>query len=1241
MKKINIILLLALGFLPFLGYCQPTTVLMSDGAVNTCNGVLFDTGGQGAAGYQNNENLTLTICPDVPGDIITIVFTNFALDQTNTATPPANNKDNLSIYDGNTAAAPTLGTYTGNQLQGVVVTATAANLTGCLTLVFNSNSSGTGVFAGTITCTTPCQPPTALFSSPTVPQNPQKICQGGTVNFDASGSTAQPTFTIVDYIFDYGDGVIDTLQTPFTSHAYANPGEFLTQLYIIDDNGCINMNSEIIKVWVSTTPIFNTDIPDPVICLGESSCLDGGANFSPVMYTPSPGSSLSGNAYLLGDTVGNSYPSTLNYSFFNPGQTLTNINDLKEICITLEHTYMGDMVIDITCPNGTNVVMHQQGGGGTDLGDPDIGTLVPGIGWDYCWSPTAINGTWEDNSTLGPTPSTMANSSAGQSLIPGTYESVNPLSALVGCPLNGTWTLNITDMWGGDDGSIFDFWIDLDTALYPSLTTFTPSIGSQGDSTYWTSTGVASSYITSITNDSNVICVTPTDTGTFNYTYNAIDNFGCSYDTTVSITVVPGPTVNAGNDTTVCSGSIVQLNAQPTNPGAVPCDYTIRMYDDFGDGWNGFEVEVIINGTSIGNFTFTTGSLDSAFFSVNNGDNIVINTVSGFYDIEVTFEIVDCAGNIIFSDGFNNTGAAPTIGNNVFNTIGSSPLLVYNYIWTPGAGLSNDTIANPTFSAIVTGTYVVEMWESNHQACSTFDTIVVTANPIALSPGINGDTTLCRTDAAFDMFNVLNGTPDIGGVWVDTLGNLISNMFDPAIDTSNTYWYFVGSGLCADTASVTILNPDSVLITNTTSDTTICINGTAFLYANPTGGSGVLSLIWDNALVGNGPHNTSPAIPTSYQVYAQDAVGCISATETINVTLFPEIVIDPIESDTVCSVAPSNTTTLTAIAVGGDGNGFTYQWHNGAGNPIGGDTNTISITPTTSPETFTVYVGDNCSTPKDTMTVDIYWYPEIQPLFSSNIIGDVCIPVDVTFTNSTNVANVQSIDWDFGDGNTSNVNPTTTHTYNSAGSYDVTLSITSRDGCIKNSTTNNLVTVYGFPKALFSYSPVNPNTNNTEITFTNLSIDNDTNYWSFTNGNPNNSMNIDPVVTFPSDTAGTYPVELIVANAAGCRDTTIGQFVKIDGVYLFYMPNSFSPDGDGLNETFRAYGDAIELTQYNIQIFNKWGELMFEANNLENGWNGTYKGKDVPNGVYIWKTRAKEKYTTIMHDNSGYLNLIR
>ena len=186
----------------------------------------------------------------------------------------------------------------------------------------------------------------------------------------------------------------------------------------------------------------------------------------------------------------------------------------------------------------------------------------------------------------------------------------------------------------------------------------------------------------------------------------------------------------------------------------------------------------------------------------------------------------------------------------------------------------------------------------------------------------------------------------------------------------------------------------------------------------------------------------------------------------------------------------------------------------------------------------------------------------------------------------------------------------------------MSLIITSSLGCEEDTISIGLVTTHSFPVPNFSYSPTNPTTLNTEIEFENLSTDNASNFWSFTDGVPNSSVDENPIVTFPTDEAGTYPVQLIVVNEFGCADTTTGKFVEVDGVYLMYVPNSFTPNDDGLNESFRAYGNDIELDDYTLSVFDRWGNLLFQSSNLENGWDGTHKGKPVPNGVYIWKINS-------------------
>ncbi len=163
MKTLISILFLFAGITVF---GQQTNITFSAANNNqtfsTCNGFIIDSGGQGGPGYGNGENTVITICPGTPGDIISIVFNLFQLSTTDdNPAPNITNVDYMDVYDGASTASPTLGTYTGSQLQGVVINATALNPSGCITLRFRSNSVGTGMFSASDTCETPCSSPVA------------------------------------------------------------------------------------------------------------------------------------------------------------------------------------------------------------------------------------------------------------------------------------------------------------------------------------------------------------------------------------------------------------------------------------------------------------------------------------------------------------------------------------------------------------------------------------------------------------------------------------------------------------------------------------------------------------------------------------------------------------------------------------------------------------------------------------------------------------------------------------------------------------------------------------------------------------------------------------------------------------------------------------------------------------------------------------------------------------------------
>ncbi|MGM0626252.1 MAG: proprotein convertase P-domain-containing protein, partial [Bacteroidota bacterium] len=153
----------------------------------------------------------------------------------------------------------------------------------------------------------------------------------------------------------------------------------------------------------------------------------------------------------LPDGDGVSYTSTLFVTGYAAGETLNDVSELISICVNMEHSFLGDLVVTITAPDGNTVTLQEQGGGGTHLGEPidaSPDNSVPGVGYDYCWTPFPEYGTWtEEGDSVATLP-------------PGSYTSSEPLSNLVGSPLNGLWTLTVSDYWMSDDGYLFHWGIN-------------------------------------------------------------------------------------------------------------------------------------------------------------------------------------------------------------------------------------------------------------------------------------------------------------------------------------------------------------------------------------------------------------------------------------------------------------------------------------------------------------------------------------------------------------------------------------------------------------------------------------------------------------------------------------------------------------------------------------------------------------------------------------------------------------
>ncbi|MDG1332784.1 MAG: PKD domain-containing protein [Crocinitomicaceae bacterium] len=730
--------LVSIFFLAGASYSQ--TYIMSNTNQDTgCSGTLYDSGGAGG-NYTNNANLTYTICPSTPGAQLELNFTAFNIE---------NGFDFLTIYNGSGTTGPTLGTYTGTIGPGVVQ---ASNASGCITLVFTSDGSVTSTgWAATVSCTSPCQSivPNVTASLPISAGTYIDVCQGDVVTFNGSGTYPQNNTSYAQsdatstFNWTFSDGGNPTGQT--VNHTYTAPGIFQVDLQIIDVNGCASAIDIDILVRVSDDPSFvGSLVTNPVICLGETNTLTGVVTPTQIILDCTP--PVAGITFLP-DGSGVSYSTDITVDCFGPSQTVTSAADIDEICITMEHSYLGDLELEIECPNGQTATLHAYpGGGGTYLGSPnDPGPGGPGTGWEYCFdmtSPTLlVNG--------GLTPS---GDPVGNAITAGSYLPVDNFTNLIGCPLNGDWTINITDNLAADDGYIFGWNMGFNSAIVPAATTYTPAVVSEGWQADPTITATAGSTIT----------VQPVAAGTSCYTYEMTDEFGCDYDTTICFTVLP-PTDPACPNCFISTFNALVGACEAGNVFTVTGDFTFQ--DNPGAG--NLIVEVT-NGSGTYSQTFTPPFTDGQLYNYSIGnipsDGTALTVTVYFVNDPACTSVINsispasCACNVDIGT-FSVATTGTQTGNDFVLCFGDDLDITANGDYTP-PGIANNPPGPPYSPGIAWLVY------------SCPPTVALAPDPILNIPddpcllGIVGATNLNETN---DMF------------WI--------NAYPPGTFTSNTVYF--------------------------------------------------------------------------------------------------------------------------------------------------------------------------------------------------------------------------------------------------------------------------------------------------------------------------------------------------------------------------------------------------------------------------------------------------------------------
>ena len=563
----------------------------------------------GGGSYPANFNDTTVFCPNL--SLGTKVTLTFAINAGFTFN--VDGSDSIYVYDGPNTSSPLLGVHNSvTDPNGFAYQASWNNPSGCLTVVFISNSSNQGSgWLANVQCGNQFQPfiphlEAYINGQGTNALNPLDsgfvdICFGDSILFiarplfpyslESTGfGYSQNVNSSIDFFWDITDGVTypDNDSIWFTPPARAG---YLIDLLLTDAFPQIERLR--CKVRVSQIPSFaETMAFDDLICLGDTTILFGGVTPTDTVGVTIPpgtfnlGGNFAGLTYLP-DGSGQQYQAPIQIGGFPSGSTIQNAQSLNQVCITMEHSYLGDLEIWLQCPSGVIVPLVNSyspgfipggdSGGGTYLGHPidDSGGGGPGIGWEYCFSSVfnttgTMMGTNPGNTIAVPAQLPL---SAGNSINPNnTYSPETTFANFTGCPVNGTWTIFVQDNLGIDDGYIFEWGLYFDASYFPGIGNYQNTV----QSSFWS----PDPTIISSQNDT-LITVQPSTAGVSGYTFNIVDNFGCPYDTTINITVLaPIASINYTGSpwcTTITSPqSVVQTGTSGGSYSASPAGLSIN-----------------------------------------------------------------------------------------------------------------------------------------------------------------------------------------------------------------------------------------------------------------------------------------------------------------------------------------------------------------------------------------------------------------------------------------------------------------------------------------------------------------------------------------------------------------------------------------------------------------------------------------------------------------------------------------
>jgi large repetitive protein len=1091
----------------------------------------------------------------------------------------------------------------------------------------------TGTYTVTVTDGNSCTASTSvsvMASNSTLTSSitaPAPICFGSTTTVSVNS-----TGGFGGYTYSWSNGAT-------TSSIVAGAGNYCVT--VTDAGGCI---SNACVTITQNTPISVTIGTPPQVCPGASATVTavGSGGQAPYSFfwntgqtTPSVAQPPGTYTVIISDATGSTCSSTASVT----------VSQETPLAITTSST-------DVSCYGGNNGSAQAYVSGG-----------MPG--YTYSWSPFG------------------GSNSSALNLTPGTYSVM--VTDQIGCMITGNViisqpvspvTINTTTT---------------DVLCFGQLNgtaTANPAGGTSPYFYFWSGLGSTSPTITGL--------------GTGTYTVTVADNTGCYTISTASVSeptdiTLSGSTVNStcgasnGSASVTASGGVGAYTyswmpsggAASTATNLSAANYTVTVTDG-----NGCQDQLPLTvsptvSTLDANFSSTTVCMNNASsftdLSTASGDSIAgwswdfgeplspsnfssLQNPSHTYGTAGTFNVtltvtsmLGCTNSQTVTVSVNplpavNYSVTPTCLNSLTVFTDNSSIASGSIIsWTwdfgdPASGAANSSaLQNPTHVYPAIGSYPATLTITSDNGCTgtLAQNVNITASPTAdfTATNVCSGAATQFTDASFG-----TGATIVGWTWDFGDGSAFNNTANPlhtypGSGNYNVILTSLSSNGCQDSDTMAIVVYPLPVASFSAAGT--CLNNaTAFVNTSTVGMGTISSSVWDFG-------NFSPLYSGTNPNYVYSAPGTFMVTLTVTssfgctgtVTQPVNVYSLPVANFSNNSACLNSLTQFMDLSVVPGGAASSWLWAFGDGSPVSTAQNPsyTYLSPGTYNVSLVVTSSSGCI---DTVTKPVFVYPTPIPQFvvnDSNGCATYC--TDFTDQSLPQSGTITAWSWDFGDGSPNGLTQNPNHCYPASGYYTISLTATNSNGCSATQTQTDLIHVYPVPTAEFSFTPQTASTLNSEVLFTDLSVGATAWGWNF--GDPN-----DPTASYlesPSHNylqSGNYCIMLTVQNEYLCTDTVV-HCLQVDPEFTFFIPNAFTPaESHGTNDGFSGYG--TNISQYDMWIFDRWGNEIFHTDDLYEKWDGRANhGKDVAQqDVYVYLVKLYD-FKGNLHKYRGTVTLVR